>query len=232
MHQPITMRLKNKIGLLFVPMVLFACKKDKGEPVDFKYEYAPQTVGHYCVYDVMEINHDDAAGIHDTITYSLKEKIESTFTDLEGRPSLRLERSKKDTATGAWVVSDIWYSTRNKTDFETVEEDERFVRLAFPVRLLKKWDGNAFNQQGEWEYEYTEVDVPRSYNGLNFSNTAKVVQRDEFNLIQRHLAVEVYAKHVGLVNKYYKVIDIDDFDTTTALSGKEVYMTITSYGIE
>ncbi|HYG52129.1 MAG TPA: hypothetical protein VD905_14555 [Flavobacteriales bacterium] len=222
---------KNKANYLIALVVLFSCKKSKQDPVDFKYEYAPQTVGHYCVYDVMEITHDNTAGIHDTVTYVLKEKIESTFLDDEGRPSLRLERSKKD-STGSWVISDIWFSTRNTTDYEKVEEDERYVRLAFPVKALKKWDGNVFNQQGEWEYEYHDADVPRTYNGLSFSNTALVLQRDEYNFVQRHLAFEVYAKHVGLVQKYYKVIDINAFDTTLALSGKEVYMTITSYGVE
>jgi hypothetical protein len=223
---------KNKIKFVFLSLVLFSCKKAKEDPIDFKYDYAPQMVGHYCIYDVTEITHDDVAGHHDTVVYQLKEKIESTFIDDQGRPSLRLERSKKDTTTGNWAISDIWYSTRNTTDYEKIEEDERFVRLAFPVTSEKKWNGNAFNQEGEWEYQYTDADVARSYNGLNFSTTTRVLQKDEFNFVQRYLSFEVYAKYIGLVRKYYKVINISSFDSTHALTGKELYMTITSYGVE
>ena len=90
------MFLKNKILFLFTLVLIASCKKDKEEPVDFKYEYAPQTIGHYCVYSVLEITHDDAVDIHDSTAYILKEKIESGFIDDQGRPSLRIERSKYD----------------------------------------------------------------------------------------------------------------------------------------
>jgi hypothetical protein len=222
----------SKAAVVFLLVLIASCKKDKEEPVDFKYEYAPQTIGHYCVYDVMEINHDDAVGIHDTTTYLLKEKIESNFIDNEGRPSLRLERSKLDTASGLWVVTDVWFSTRVTSRYEKIEEDERFIRLTFPVKTENKWDGNAYNQIGAWDYEYTDVDVARSYGSLNFANTARVSHINEFNFVQRYLSYEVYAKNVGLVSKYYKYLSINAFDSTSIDIGKELYMTITSYGVE
>lgn len=225
------MFLKNKIAVVFCLVFIASCKKDKEEPVDFKYEYAPQTIGHYCVYSVMEITHDDAVNMHDTTTYLLKEKIESSFLDDQGRPSLRIERSKMDTS-GVWVISDIWFSTRTTSRYEKVEEDERFIRLAFPVKEDANWDGNAYNQIGEWEYKYTDIDLPRVYNGLNFSNTTRVSQIDEFNFVQRHLAYEVYAKNVGLVCKYYKYLTINAFDSTNIDKGDEMYMNILYYGVE
>ncbi len=226
------MRLKNKIAVFSLLVIIASCKKEKEEPVNFNYEYAPQTIGHYCIYDVMEITHDDATNIHDTITYKLKEKIESSFIDDQGRPSLRLEQSKLDTATGNWNITDIWTSTRVTSRYEKFEEDERFIRLAFPVKQDATWDGNAYNQIGKWDYKYTDVDVPRVYNGLNFSQTARVLQMDEFNFVQKQLAYEVYAKNVGLVYKYYKYFTIDSFDSTKADVGSELYMNITYYGVE
>jgi hypothetical protein len=217
------------LALLLLPV---ACKKNRHEdPVDFKYEYAPVQVGHYCIYDVTSIEHDDAVGKHDTTHYLLKEKIESTFVDAEGRPSLRLERSKK-TGTGPWVITDIWYSTRTTTQYEKVEEDERFVRLAFPVSTDTKWNGNVYNQEGEWDYIYKDVGVTRTISGLHFAETAQVLQRDEYNFVQRQLCTEVYARNIGLVQKYFKDISITGFDTTLALKGEELYMTITGYGVE
>lgn len=225
----------NKRAIILVSgaafLLLYACKKNKEEPVDFKYAYTPEQVGHYCIYDVTTIQHDHAVGKHDTLHYQLKEKIESVFTDAEGRPSLRIERSRK-TAGGSWYVTDIWYATRTTTRYEKVEEDERFIRLAFPVREGVKWNGNAYNQREEWKYAIADVDVPRNIGGLDFSQTALVKQRDELNFVQRQLSTEVYAKNVGLVSKYYKNLTITGFDTSLAIKGEELYMTILSYGVE
>jgi hypothetical protein len=74
--------------------------------------------------------------------------------------------------------------------------------------------------------------VSRTLGGLTFANTTKVLQRDEFNYVQRHLCFEIYAKYVGLVCKYYKYLDIDGFDSTNVQTGKEMYMNIVSYGVE
>jgi hypothetical protein len=226
------MHLLTKIGFLFLMLLIASCKKEKEEPVDFKYEYAPQTIGHYCIYDVMEVKHDDAVGMHDTTVYFLKERIESSFVDDQGRPSLRLERSRLDTASGLWVITDVWYSTRIASRYEKIEEDERFIRLTFPVKIDAEWNGNAYNQIGAWDYKYTDVDVARTYNGLNFSNTARVSHIDEFNFVQRYLSYEVYAKNIGLVSKYYKYVTIDAFDSTAIDVGNELYMNIVSYGVE
>lgn len=224
------MRLNKIIPIVLV--VIFSCKKDKEDPVDFKYEYTPTTIGQYVVYDVMEVFHDDAVLIHDTIYYKLKEKIESSFTDDQGRPSLRIERFKLDTASGNWEISDVWHSTRTTTRYEKVEEDERFIRLVFPVKEGTEWNGNAYNSLDEWEYENTDVDVARSYNGLNFSNTTRVEHINEFNFVQRIYSFEVYAKHIGLVSKYYKNLTIDGFDSTNVSTGSELYMNVISYGVE
>lgn len=215
---------------LFI-LLVFSCKKSKEEPVDFKYDYIPEKVGHYCIYNVTEIIHDDAVGMHDTTSYVLKEKIESMFTDDQGRPSMRIERFKQN-ASGGWDIKDVWYGTRTTTRFEKIEEDERYIRMAFPVKTDQSWNGNAYNTLGEQSYKIKDVDVSRSFNSLNFTNTAFVSQMDEFNFVQRQLAYEVYAKNVGLVSKYYKNISITGFDTTTALTGSELHMTIISYGVE
>ena len=133
--------------------------------------------------------------------------------------------------TGRYIA-DVWNATRSNVRYEKVEEDERFIRLTFPVKEGATWNGNAFNQQDAWDYEYTDVDVARTYNGLSFSQTARVLQIDEFNFVQKHKAYEVYAKNVGLVYKYYKYLDIYSGDSTQARLGDELYMQIVSYGEE
>jgi hypothetical protein len=57
-------------ALTAVLVVLSACKQDP--PPKFHFEYFGLEEGRFVIYDVVEVDHDDAIGIHDTTTYQLK----------------------------------------------------------------------------------------------------------------------------------------------------------------
>ena len=81
-----------------------------------------------------------------------------------------------------------------------VEENERYIKLIFPVASGQAWNGNAYNSLGEQDYQYGNVNVPYSVNGLNFDSTATVLQDDivpDSNLVQVRIEEEMFAKHVG-----------------------------------
>lgn len=212
-------------------MVLgFSCKKEKQEPADLGLDYYPVAAGTWVQYSVMEVNHDEAVSIHDTTYYELKEVIESTFIDNQGRPSVRIERYKRDAVTDNWQISDIWYATQTNAGLEKVEEDVRFLRMSYPVRKDREWNGNVYNQQAAWDYFYEDVDVVRSYSGLSFDKTSKINQRFNHNLVEFEHAYEVYAKNIGLVRKYFKDFTIINFDTLHPVLGTEIHQTVVGYG--
>lgn len=211
-------------------LVVAGCKKEDTPPADLGLDYYPAEVGTWVHYKVMEAEHDDAVGIHDTIYYELKEIVESTFIDNQGRPSLRIERYKRADSLSAWVIADIWYATQTNQGLEKIEEDVRFMRMAYPVDDDEEWNGNVFNQQPAWDYFYEDVDQPRYYNNLYFEKTAKVNQRYNHNLVEFEHAYEVYARHIGLVRKYYKDFTIINFDTLHPVLGSEIHQTVVAYG--
>src|SRR6266481_1017842 len=88
--------MKQLIGILFLLFVLtsgfFSCKKDAIPPPDMGYNYFPNQVGRYVIYNVDSFYYAGIPVVIDTFKFQIKEKIESMFTDNEGRPSIRLER--------------------------------------------------------------------------------------------------------------------------------------------
>jgi len=221
---------------------LFSCKKDSAIEPDMGYNYLPGKVGSWVVYDVDSTVYPDNGG--DTIfnKYQIKELIESEYIDNEGRPTLRIERFRKNYVDSVsydsmpWTLTDVWSANKTNSTYEKVEENIRYVKLSFPVKLLSTWNGNAKNTQEEWTYKYADIDKKRSNGPYTFDSTFLVVQRDILNLIQKQYYIEVYAKNIGLISR--QVIDVNsqgnvDYNKPIMdriVSGVVCKFTLNSYG--
>jgi hypothetical protein len=196
------------VAILSVAALLNSCSKDddtKGT-TGLTYSYFPVNVGHELIYDVELITKDEFSQIEDTVYYQLREVVESVFTDNQGRPTQRLERYTRPTDSDPWVISDVWTSNISSTLAEKKEENNTYIKLTFPVRTNRTWDGNSKNNQDELLYEYIEADIPGSVGPLAFDSTLTVLQEDEDNFIEKKYSVERYATNVGLI--YKEQIDI------------------------
>jgi len=214
------MTLKRFTGIssviLLAGMLYSSCKKDPVPPPDLGYNYFPDQVGHFVIYEVDSTVYDDFT--HDTVyyRYQVKEITESEFTDNEGRRALRIERWVRpynDTLpydSLSWTLHRVWSAVRTAAQAERVEENVRYIKLAFPPEKDKDWNGNAQNTLGEWDYEYEEVDAPANVNNRHFDSALAVLQHNDVNLLQHRYYHERYARNVGLIEK--TVVDV--FDTT------------------
>lgn len=237
------MKTEKYVCLFFlILLVIVSCKKDA--PVtqpDYGYNYFPTDIKKYVVYDVDSIVHNDFTNTVDTFKYQIKEYIESSFIDNSGRNTLRLERYIKnhnDTipySAISWTLKDVWYTNRTNTTAEKVEENQRYVKLIFPVAAKNKWNGNAYNTLGEQTYTYDDVNTPRTIGTLSFDSTLFVTQLNTENLIEKKYYTEIYAKNVGMV--YKQIIDVQANNIVSGVpvmnritSGIEFKMTINSYG--
>ncbi len=217
------------LTILFT-VLIFACKKEDGTPAKFYYEYYPDDVGTWVEYDVMYVDRDDASGVNDTTEYELREIIESTFIDNQGRPSLRIERYWRTADSLPWVIKDIWYATRTTTKLEKIEEDYRYLRLVFAITDDKRWNGNVYNTLDEEEYEYDQLHESMTIGNLNFDSTATVIQRSNTNIIEISEASEIYANHVGLIKKEDVYFYITYVMGNPEYTGYAYYQTVTGYG--
>jgi len=200
------------------------------------YDYFPVKIGHFLEYEVDSIAYD-SEGDHDTLNYYVREVIDSEIEDALKEPALRIERYKKDSLNHEWQLVDIWSSKRTAVNAQRIEEDKRYVRLVFPVSSTAQWNGNALNTEEEWIHTYTGMGLSENYGDLSFQNTVTVLQRDFQSLIDDQYAYEVYAPGVGLIEKYYKVLETNTDYTIDPIGenirgGIEFHFRIINYGEE
>ncbi len=203
-----------------------SCKKKATEaPPDVGYDYAPVTLGKYVVYDVDSTVYDDFK--KDTIYYKyrVKEKLAETITDNEGRAGIKLIRYIKrynpqvNYDQMAWTIKDVWSYTKTATTLEVVEENVRYTKLSFPVTPDATWNGNAYNNLGNWNYKYLFTGQVNAVNGMVFSNVLCVEQKDDKrkNVIHRQYYIEKYAKNIGMIYR-----EVTDLYSNTVVAGVPV----------
>lgn len=201
---------------------LASCEKDGDEPKGPYLDYFPVESGHSVTYEVDSIFHDSALEVHDTSHYWIREAYTKTFVDGEGRTSYRIERSKKDRSSGTWRTKDVWVANRNGQRAEKVEENQRFIKLSFPISAEAQWDGNAYNDLQKEDYEYKKPHTAMTISGRPFDSTVKVLQKDVSNLIEEKFMQETYAKGIGMVKK--QEILLETYTNGDIRKGTEFYM--------
>jgi hypothetical protein len=209
----------------------WSCRRDVEPGPDLGYGYFPLEVGQWAIYDVEDIIYVNADPQNwDTAVYQLKEIVESSFIDNQGRTAYRMERYKRDHPDSSWAITDAWTMNIDAYTAERVEENIRYIKLAFPIRSNQFWDGNALNNLVEWEYSYDQIDEQKTINNNAFDSTVTVQQRDYHILIDYEQAQEIYAKNVGLIYKRLKDVEIENFDTLQIDEGIQYTQTLVSYG--
>lgn len=224
--------------------MLTSCKKKTEEAVVvLGLDYYPTKLGRYVVYDVDSTVYNDLT--LDTVSYKyrIKEKLTENFTDNEGKPATRLERSikmynpSKSYDSIPYVIKEVWMLNADDKRVQVSESNIRFTKLIFPIALNASWNGNANNTLGEKLYTYFYIDRTETINGNSLKNVLQVKQRDDKTLISWQYEAEKYAKDVGLVYR-----EIKDIYSNTVVSGVPVEnriekgliykQTLVSYGYE
>lgn len=227
------LRIKQGLYIIVVTTVgvlLFSsCKKEKVVITpEMGYNYFPFHVGHWVTYKVDSIHYNDFTTKSDTSHFLVKEYYESMFNDLSGRPTIRIERHRKDNDTTNWYIKDVWYANCNAFAAEKIEENVRFVKLIFAVEKEKKWNGNVYNTLVSQTYNYKNVDEAYNINNLMFDSTLTVMQKDVQTLISSDYQKEVFARNIGLI--YKKFVQLKRKIDGTIISGTDYTYTIVSWG--
>ncbi|MCY7410871.1 MAG: hypothetical protein LH473_11400 [Chitinophagales bacterium] len=218
-------------AVIFITGIFSSCKKNSEEPIAIDKSYFPLQSGKYIIYDVDSIGYSDFFDSTFVSKYQIKEEIDSAFIDNEGNAAYRIYRSRRNTDTDSWVITDVW--SANLTDYtaEKVEENLRFIKQYFPIQINRQWYGNAKIQTtgslsflDGWKYEYTEIHAPLTINSLYFDSTITVTQHNEVNFIAQKIYIEKYAKNVGLIYKFEDSLSIQQ-DT----SGRIVTMMVKEF---
>jgi hypothetical protein len=220
--------------ILFLSCVCFisACKKDSDE-INLHQNYFPIEEGRFMEYDVISVFHDDLSGIHDTTNYVLKVVIGDTLIDNHGRIAHKYFRYIYDDFYQEFKIKDLWSTILDQGRAELIEENQRIIKLVFSPSADKEWDMNAFNYANQRKVKYDNIHKSYNLPNFNFDSTLTVVEENSApSLIHYAKKHEIYAKNVGLIKKYYKDIEINNFDTLQVVSGTELYYTLRNFGKE
>jgi len=224
------MNIKIRIGLLLsLALFLASCSKEVEESPDMGYDFLPLKQGQFISYQVESIVWNDNNQSVDTSHFQMKMLVDTSFIDNLGRLSYRYIRFYK-TDTTSWKYEHTFAITKTESRVETVEGNNRFVRLAFPVRLGVKWDVNAFNTLGKLDAEYIDVNVPFTINGKHFGQCAVALLEDNSSLINEYYQEDIYARTVGLVQRID--IHIDKKFTGEIVKGYKYKYQVYEYGVE
>jgi hypothetical protein len=220
-----------KYKILFIAFafsLLISCKKKEFVLPDLGYNYFPIRVGNYYEYDVDSIFYNSFFQIIDTTSFQLRDVYESNFIDLQQRPSVRVERYRRYSSSDNWQIEKVYYITRNEDRAEVNLDNNRYVKIVFPLRFATRWNINLFNTFGERIMNVEGRDVPGSMRANAFDSTLTVRYNQQANLTFIDRYEERYAKNVGL---YY----LEDVKLATELNGTPTngfryFMRLNSYG--
>lgn len=205
-------------GILFCIFAITAfvsCKKENIVPADIEFaadkQYFPLETGHTLIYKVTEINIDKPSNFYDTSIYYLRERTDIPFVDNEGDTAFRIERFKSQTQNYYWQMNDVWEAKLTENTAEKVEENQRFIKIKFPLAIDKIWFGNIKNET----YSENNIDTCRissltetyTRNNLHLDSCLLITRHNVENLISKLYDCEMYAKNVGLI--YKEITDIN-----------------------
>ncbi|MCO6500143.1 MAG: hypothetical protein J5I47_07170 [Vicingus serpentipes] len=225
---------KPLIIFLFILIFFSSCKKNRDNvSPNMGYSYAGLDLGSYIVYDVDSYHYNKPFNVDTIVQFQIKEVVDARYMDLEGEEAFKIIRYRKEKDSTQWVLQDVWNAKRTITNYQKDEENIRYIKLIFPVRDNKNWNGNAMNNNGAEEYEYVSVNQREIVGSYTLDSVLTVLQFEDVNLVQERFFEEKYAAGIGLISK--KSVDIDKaFNNSTGLwerdTGNEVVMTIAGYG--
>lgn len=224
--------MKYLIYTLLLIGVFVSCKKPNTyNETEKGYTYFGMEQGRFVEYHVQYMNHDSLLNQHDTLEFYYKTVIGDEYIDNEGRKGYEFLRYKKDSLNGDYTFLSKWAIFLADNKAQLVEENQRKVKLVFPVKKNQIWDVNMYNSLGQQNTHYETTHTSLSYSNLNFDSTSTVEYKRFKTLIDDQLEQEIYAKGVGMIYKISRELQFQ-FGIPTPYKGTEWYYTIVNFGVE
>ena len=227
---------KRNIFLLLMSLTAltwFSCKKESVEVHALSYNYFPTETGKYIIHDVDSIYHSETDNNNDDSVFSyhfqIKDRIDTSFVDLEGRVNQVRLRYHRDNDTLPWQLTEVWTQYLSATSAYLTEDNIKYHKLSFPINSTISWNGNDSNTEEEEIYYYDYYHESDVLNGLSFDSTLSVIQIDENNFVETIYGNEIYAAGVGMIYK-----ERNDLGKTNGqvVKGLEYKMVVVEYGVE
>lgn len=220
----------NKLFVFLIGIIFFnSCGRNTEVLSPMSPNYYPIATGKYKIYQIdSTVFNKNTCTVYNS-SCQLKEVTSSTATDGVGDTYHILKRYLRKDASEPWALKDIWTEKIKNNQVQRIENDQRFIKLIFPIKEGTTWDGisylrpnTAFEIPGssiiiykDWEnFNYQEIAAPfyNSVQNITYPNSLTVLQVDYENNVNRRYSQEVYAENIGLVYKEMHILDAQPLD--------------------
>jgi hypothetical protein len=183
-------------------IAVISCSTSTVEPDarSLGYNYFPLQTGSFVVYEVEETVYSLTANPVER-SFQVKEVVAEEFTDLSNEQAYKVMRYSRQTPAANWNIDSVWVAKRTASRAIRTENNISLVKLVFPVEENQKWNGNALNNLGKYEYQFSKVGKPFTLADEPFASTATVVQVNDSSACNMKRVYEVYADGVGMIYK-------------------------------
>ena len=224
------MRSKNLILCFAAFSFLFSLGSCEKETEQFETatieDYLPLTVGKYIIYRLDSTVFTNLGRNEEVHKYRVKHLVDAKVPDNLGRPSYRIIRYLSDsTGTQPWVENGTYFVTPLADQAEVIEDNLRYIKLHMPFKVDNDWKGNSHlsddpfasmytfendNDMNQWDYNMEAFESATVIGNKQINDVYTIFQIDDsfnapvtdFSIVGlRSLAVEKYAKSIGLVSR-------------------------------
>jgi hypothetical protein len=212
-------------------LLLVSCESESidASTLDRGEDYYPLVSGKYVEYKYDSVFYFNN-GLNKVPTSGfLKEEIGKVISQTNFESKYELLRYWKRRQQDAWTLSEIESITKTKDKIIVTDENLPFMRMVFPVKEKATWAGNSlFNEDitikiyGEdlklysnWDYLFSAVGKPYTFNTKKFDNCAEVIEVDKSTPLSKRYSRAVYAKGIGQLER-----EVYMYDTQRPQAGK------------
>ncbi|MCB0621246.1 MAG: hypothetical protein KDC43_22515 [Saprospiraceae bacterium] len=211
----------------FFLLVFLACQKEDLYTADPGYEYFPVGIGYWWEYQVDSIVYDPTSVEPiDSVRVYWREEVTDTLSDLAGRTIYRIDRFERAADTSTWQIKEVVTALVEEGRATRTENNLELIPLIFPLQADSRWNPTAFVDPttivivaGEsielfkgWEASVKNLGEPATVGSDTFPETVQIALAGNENLIELREATEIYAKGVGLVSRYWRILDTQTLD--------------------
>ncbi|ELR72553.1 hypothetical protein C900_01227 [Fulvivirga imtechensis AK7] len=189
---------------LVVTLCWTACTSEEVEPDETRLgaDFYPLEVGNYSIFQVENTDYK-VTGEVVTSTYQLKTEVVDSFLNQTGNISYIIHYFKRQSASEDWQLNHAWTARKNANQVVLIEENVPFVKLSFPIKDDKVWDGNILNSLPRDDYQMDSLFSQYITPGQDtIANTLTIIQGDNQDfMVELDRRYEIYGLHLGLVYK-------------------------------
>ncbi len=198
-------------------------------------ELFPLTKGQYQIYDVVEVQYSEMSD-PDTSRYELLTEVVDSFPNNGNTYTYIIYRSKRESENDPWQFIETWSVRADDNEVIAYEGNVPFLKIG-SSKEGSTWNGNAYNNLGEDQYEVLSSPSTLDVNGITFEDPVTIEQEmNDDPIVFTDLRTEVYASGVGLIYKettqWYYCVQSSCNNQNIIIDGVYLKQSIKSYGVD